>query len=241
MGLLDADRFEGRFREGVHKADVSDLMRRLTKEELYRFDGTPLFPERRAYTASYELSPAEADLYQAVTSYVREEMNRADRSADGARRNNVGFALQILQRRLASSPAAIRRSLERRRLRLENRLSEEKMRGAGGAAAITSAALPTYDPDEVEEAPGAEAEEVEQTIVDSATAAQNVAELGAEIAILKDLDLQLGFGPRGELPFAWLELDAIAGESSFSGDDGGRPNFSPAYVRHLMLMEGVDV
>src|SRR3954452_10098149 len=44
----------------VHKADVSDMMRRLTKEELYRFDGTPLFPERRAYTASYELSPSEA-------------------------------------------------------------------------------------------------------------------------------------------------------------------------------------
>jgi superfamily II DNA or RNA helicase len=30
MGLLDADRFEGRFREGVHKADVSDMMRRLS-------------------------------------------------------------------------------------------------------------------------------------------------------------------------------------------------------------------
>jgi hypothetical protein len=96
MGLLDADRFEGRFREGVHKADVSDMMRRLTKEELYRFDGSKLFPERLAYTASYELSPFEADLYQAVTTYVREEMNRADRNADGARRNNVGFALQIL-------------------------------------------------------------------------------------------------------------------------------------------------
>jgi len=83
MGLLDADRFEGRFREGVHKADVTDMMRRMTKEELYRFDGTPLFPERRAYTASYALSPVEADLYQAVTTYVREEMNRADRSGDG--------------------------------------------------------------------------------------------------------------------------------------------------------------
>ncbi len=63
MGLLDGDRFEGRFREGVHKVDVSDMMRRLTKEELYRFDGTKLFPERRAYTASYELSPAETALY----------------------------------------------------------------------------------------------------------------------------------------------------------------------------------
>jgi superfamily II DNA or RNA helicase len=77
MALLDQDRFEGRFREGVHKADVSDMMRRVTKEELYRFDGTPLFPERRASTASYALSPEEAQLYQAVTTYVREEMNRA--------------------------------------------------------------------------------------------------------------------------------------------------------------------
>src|SRR6202521_3561767 len=148
MGLLDADRFEGRFREGVHKADVSDMMRRLTKEELYRFDGTPLFPERRAYTASYSLSPAEADLYQAVTTYVREEMNRADRTGDDKRRINVGFALQILQRRLASSPAAIDRSLERRRKRLEERLREDKlMRQGGSVPRARPPALPPYDPD----------------------------------------------------------------------------------------------
>ena len=104
MGLLDADRFEGRFREGVHKADVSDMMRRLTKEELYRFDGTKLFPERRAYTASYALSPAEADLYQAVTSYVREEMNRADRTGDDKRRSSVGFALPSRSETFSGKP-----------------------------------------------------------------------------------------------------------------------------------------
>ena len=141
MGLLDADRFEGRFREGVHKADVSDMMRRLTKEELYRFDGTPLFPERRAYTASYNLSPDEAALYAAVTTYVREEMNRAERGDDGKRRSNVGFALQILQRRLASSPAAIYKSLERRRKRLEERLREELALRPLGAAPLTRAAI----------------------------------------------------------------------------------------------------
>ena len=134
MGLLDADRFEGRFREGVRKVDPSDMMRRLTKEELRRFDGSALFPERRAYTIAYGLSPREAELYEAVTHYVREEMNRADRIArEGAgRRNNVGFALQILQRRLASSPAAIHESLRRRRERLERRLEEEKL-GRGGS------------------------------------------------------------------------------------------------------------
>ena len=141
MGLLDADRFEGRFREGIHKADVSDMMRRLTKEEMFRFDGTPLFPERRAYTASYELSPAEADLYQAVTTYVREEMNRADRSGDGRRQNSVGFALQIFQRRLASSPAAIHRSLERRRKRLEERLQQEKLNRQTGQTPFSRVAV----------------------------------------------------------------------------------------------------
>ena len=29
MALLDGDRFEGKFRDGVHTADISDLMRRL--------------------------------------------------------------------------------------------------------------------------------------------------------------------------------------------------------------------
>ena len=63
MGLLDADRFEGRPREGARKVDVSDLMRRLTKEELRKFDGAPLFPERKAYTIQYQLSDLEAQLF----------------------------------------------------------------------------------------------------------------------------------------------------------------------------------
>ena len=213
MGLLDADRFEGRFREGVHKADVSDMMRRLTKEELYRFDGTPLFPERRAYTASYELSPLEADLYQAVTTYVREEMNRADRNADGARRNNVGFALQILQRRLASSPAAIHRSLERRRKRLEDRLREERIGRDTAAAKLTPGpVLPAYDPDEIDEAPGAEAEALEEKIVDSATAAQTLMELDAEITILKDLEARALRLKLSGQDAKWRELESILDE-----------------------------
>jgi len=77
LALLDPDRFAGRFREGVHQVDVSDIMRRMVKEDLYTFEQRKLFPERRAYTVDYALSPAEDELYQAVTSYVREEFNRA--------------------------------------------------------------------------------------------------------------------------------------------------------------------
>src|SRR5271170_4608413 len=101
MALLDGDRFEGRFRDGVHQVDVSDLMRRMVKETLLKFDGTPLFPERIAYTVPYRLSDAEARLYSEVTDYVREEFNRAEALAND-KRGAVGFALTILQRRLAS-------------------------------------------------------------------------------------------------------------------------------------------
>jgi SNF2 family DNA or RNA helicase len=124
MALLDGDRFEGRFRDGVHQADTSGLMRRMVKENLLRFDGTPLFPERVAYTVPFKLSPGELRLYQEVTQYVRDEFDRADRLESDKRAGTVGFALTVLQRRLASSPEAVYQSLHRRRERLEGRLRE---------------------------------------------------------------------------------------------------------------------
>src|SRR5690606_11999757 len=109
--------------------DASDLMRRMVKERLLRFDGTPLFPERRAYTVSYPLSGEEMQLYVEVTEYVRDQMNKADRltqAGEGKRGNTVGFALTVLQRRLASSPEAIYQSLRRRRERLAARIVDER-------------------------------------------------------------------------------------------------------------------
>src|SRR5205823_3369711 len=131
LRLLDADRFEGRFRDGVHKVDVSDLVRHLVKEQLYRFDGTPLFPERLAYTINYHLSHPERTLYSAVTEYVRQEFNRADALEQSGRKGTVGFALTTLQRRLASSPEAIYQSLKRRRTRLEQRVREARLARQG--------------------------------------------------------------------------------------------------------------
>jgi len=197
MALLDADRFEGRFRDGVHMVDTSDLMRRMVKEHLVKFDGRPLFPERRAYTVNYRLSDAEARLYHEVTSYVREEMNRADRLAEEGQRkrgNMVGFALTILQRRLASSPEAIYQSLHRRRQRLENRLREEQLLKRGAEAeweleTVTALAADNGEIDDFyDETPAEEVETIEEQLVDSASAARTIAELQAEIASLKKLE-----------------------------------------------------
>lgn len=113
LALLDSDRFEGRPRDAVHATDVSDLMRRLVKEKLLKFDGTRLFPERRAYSAIYPLSQDETLLYKRVTEYVREEMNRAARlkaEGEGRRGAVVGFALT---RCSAASPRPRRRSTSR--------------------------------------------------------------------------------------------------------------------------------
>ena len=144
MALIDGDRFEGRFRDGVHAADVSDLMRRMVKENLLKFNGRPLFPERIAHTVPYTLSEAEARLYKVVTAYVREEFNRAEALENEQRAGAIGFALTILQRRLASSPEAIYQSLRRRRERLESRLRELEVLQRGGQAPI---ALTTAGPE----------------------------------------------------------------------------------------------
>lgn len=192
MALLDGDRFEGRFRDGVHVVDVSDLMRRMVKESLLKFDGTPLFPERIAYTVPYKLSEAEAQLYKAVTEYVREEFNRADALENDKRAGTVGFALTILQRRLASSPEAIYQSLRRRRERLESRLRELELLQRGGRAAPVVAptlrALDTEDVEDLEDAPDNEVEAAEEEILDQATAARSIAELNAEIETLRGLE-----------------------------------------------------
>src|SRR2546422_1491703 len=161
MALLDGDRFEGRFRDGVHVADVSDLMRRMVKESLLKFDATPLFPERIAYTVSYKLSDAEARLYRAVTDYVRDEFNRAEALENDKRAGTVGFALTILQRRLASSPEAIYQSLRRRRERLDKRLREMEILQRGGAVPAPGLGSPILDADDVEDLEEAPENEVE--------------------------------------------------------------------------------
>jgi superfamily II DNA or RNA helicase len=189
MALLDGDRFEGRFRDGVHIVDTSDLMRRLVKEQLLKFDGTPLFPERLAYTVTYKLSDLEARLYKEVTDYVRDEFNRADALQNEGRKGTVGFALTILQRRLASSPEAIYQSLKRRRERLEKRLREEQLlkRGAEAPVEITVPSYTEEDIEDLDDAPSAEVEQTEEQVIDQATAARTIAELEAEIAILRRL------------------------------------------------------
>lgn len=224
MALLDGDRFEGRFRDGVHYADSADMVRRLTKEELLKFDGRPLFPERRAYTVKYDLSPEEAALYSAVTEYVRTEMNRVQRFAeqDGKKRNNVGFALQILQRRLASSPAAIYQSLKRRRERLEAELAEARLARKGGRAAFGAPDVSEEVLKNIDEFGQDEVDEIEDLISTGATTAETVEQLEIEVQTLKGLEIMALDVLRSGKDTKWTQLDRILDDELMIDSDGNR-------------------
>ncbi|MCR4340230.1 MAG: DEAD/DEAH box helicase, partial [Gemmatimonadaceae bacterium] len=214
MALLDGDRFEGKFRDGVHVDDVSDLMRRMVKEKLLRFDGTPLFPARIATTVPYKLSNAEAQLYKAVTDYVRQEWKKAD-DLNARRTNTIGFALTMLQRRLASSPEAIYQSLRRRRERLEKKLREVELMHRAAILAGPTPDVPELDADDIEDLEDAaddEMQELEAEVLDQATAARTAEELRAEIAQLVVLEATANDVRRSGEDRKWVELSGLLQE-----------------------------
>jgi superfamily II DNA or RNA helicase len=221
MSLLDSDRFYGKFRDGVHKVDTSDLMRRMVKEELVRFDNTPLFPERKAYTVNYSLSDLETGLYEAVTHYVQMQMGKADQ-LDGQRKGSVGFALTALQRRLASSPEAIFQSLKRRRERLSDRLREEKLGERGRRVlAETVFEVPNdgdFDDDDLN---ATEQENLEEELVDQASAARTVEELEKEIAELAILEQQAKAVVQSGQDRKWDELSKLLQNNPEMHDESG--------------------
>ena len=187
---------------------------RRTKEELVHFDGSPLYPERRCDTLSYELTRgtgSEQDLYDDTTDYIQSYYNRArvlNRSA-------ARLAMSVFQRRLASSTYALLRSFERRVERLEGmierirdgRLTEEELArqqqrlpGPDDAFETTTADEQTEgedDPDRLEE--------FEEQVL-GGVVAHSLAELEVERLVVTDLldKARSLFGSREESKFEKL-------------------------------------
>lgn len=229
MTLIDPERFAGRLRND-DMPDVSDVMRRLVKENLRTFDGKRLFTQRHAHSLNFELSGPEAELYEAVTDYVRTGMNRAARmQEEGDKRRGiiVGFALAGLQRRLASSPAAIYHSLRRRRERLAKQAEELRRLAAGGTPVpivdlpkgIKIADLEDFDFDDFDDD---ELEQLEDQVIDAATASATAEELEVEILELTELvDLAEGVRTSG-IDTKWTELRDLLRSEEFRAGDGPR-------------------
>ncbi len=241
LSLLDADRFCGKPREKAQRVEVSDVMRRLIKEELYRFDGTRLFPERRAYTANYMLSPHEEALYEAVTQYVRDEMGKADR-LQGAHKGRVGFALTALQRRLASSPQAIWASLRRRKKRLQKRLidmqdaqfSPDNMNLPKDVRNFDAYLDNTFDDDDFS---AEQMEQAEEVLIDQATAARTQRELEKEIALLEKLEQQAHAVLHSGTDKKWEQLSSILQDNTHMRTSDGQQRKLIIFTEHRDTLE----
>jgi len=223
LTLLDRDRFEGK---NTKTANTDGIMRRMVKEDLLTFDGKKLFPERRAETVPYELTELEYALYEQVTEYVREGMNRADR-VGGKRKNTVGFALTVLQRRLASSPEAIYRSLVRRTERLE-RKKQEILNGT------YTDKEPTIDLEglDADDYSSEQIEELEEELLDAATAAQTVEELNAELLELAQLTTVAKQVRDSGTDRKWTELSRILQDEALTTDANGWPRKLIIFTEH---------
>ncbi|MSW64031.1 MAG: DEAD/DEAH box helicase [Actinobacteria bacterium] len=223
LSLLDPDRFHGR---AQRRPDTTGVMRRMIKEDLLTFDGRRLFPERIAETVPYELSELEYALYEQVTDYVREGMNRAER-VGGQRKNTVGFALTVLQRRLASSPAAIHQSLIRRLARLSDKRTD--LLSSKGSWQPPPVDLDDWDNDVL--LPET-MELTEDELADGATAAQTVAELDAEIAEVRALTDAAAGVRAASTDRKWAELHAILRDRADVLGNHGEPRKIIVFTEH---------
>ena len=108
---LASDRVKDLSHDGINKF----FIRRL-KEDMRDWNGMPLYKKRFTKTVAYNLTLDEKRLYDAVTEYL----TRQKREATDSKNIHVSLALQVMQRRLVSSIYAIRNTLQRRWLALQD-------------------------------------------------------------------------------------------------------------------------
>ncbi|MEM3453385.1 MAG: SNF2-related protein, partial [Candidatus Hadarchaeum sp.] len=167
LQLLDRDVYgDVRSLEEAMKRNHAPFYLRRTKEALVTFPDPDtsevrrLFTNREVRTVRFELDGQEFEFYEALTRYVQDQSIRA--AADpSARGRALGFTMAMYQRRFASSIHAVRRSLERRLQKLENRLRHPQQEAVADLSRL----------DEIDELPEDEVawleEEVEQASLPS--------------------------------------------------------------------------
>jgi superfamily II DNA or RNA helicase len=130
LALLDSDVYGSiqSLQHAMREHEAPFYLRR-TKEALVTFphpdtgEVRKLFTKREVRTAAFDLDGDELDFYDELTRYV-EDQSMAAAGDQSARGRAVGFTMALLQRRMASSVYAVRRSLERMRDRREKILED---------------------------------------------------------------------------------------------------------------------
>ncbi len=130
LELLDKDVYGDvkSLEEAMRRQNAPFYLRRI-KEALVTFPNPEtgeimsLFTKRNVQTTEFQIDLDEMDFYEALTHYVEDQSIKASQD-DSARGRALGFTMAMLQRRFASSVYAVRKTLERMKLKREQILAD---------------------------------------------------------------------------------------------------------------------
>ena len=191
-------------------------MRRMVKEHLLKFDGTPLFPERIGLHRPLQAVRCRSTPVQGgdrlCARGIQPRRLAGERQARGHRRirpDHPAAAAGIFARGDLPIPSPPPRAAG------ETAAREELLQRGGQIQAMLTTAVPVLDQediDDLDDAPDAEVEETEEKFLDQATAARTIAELAAEIETLKRFEALAQTVRRSGTDTKWRELATLLDE-----------------------------
>ena len=215
LSLLDRDVYGNikSLQEAMRRNEAPFYLRR-TKEALVTFPDPhtghvhKLFTKRVVKTAEFDLDGDEFAFYDDLTHYVEDQSIKAA-SEDSARGRAIGFTMAMLQRRMASTIYAVRRSLERMRDKRQKILDDPE--------AYRKQQIEKQIPDDFDELPEDEQEEIIAQLEDVVASVDPVA-LKAEIASLNKLIDQARGLEKREVETKLTKLKSVLQDQGFFAD-----------------------
>lgn len=213
LQLLDRDVYgDVRSLEEAMRRNHAPFYLRRTKEALVTFPDPDtgkvrrLFPNREVRTVRFELDGPEFEFYEALTRYVQDQSIRA--AADpSARGRALGFTMAMYQRRFASSIHAVRRSLERRLQKLEDRLRRPQPEAVADLSRL----------DEIDELPEDEVAWLEEEVEQASLPSEGQA-IQREIEELKVLVQKARALEERKMPSKLVKLREVLTDQNIFGD-----------------------
>ncbi len=215
LSLLDRDVYgDVKSLEEAMRQHQAPFYLRRTKEALVTFPDPDtgyvrrLFTKREVHTAAFDLDGEELDFYDALTRYV-EDQSIAAAQDDSARGRAVGFTMALLQRRMASTIYAVRRTLERMRDRREKILDDPE--------AYRREQIKAHLPEDFEELTDEEQQEIIGELEDVVASAdpeqlrREIGELSKLVAQARNLEVR-------EIELKLQKLKTVLQEQGFFSD-----------------------
>lgn len=213
LQLLDKDVYgDVKSLEDAMQRNHAPFYLRRVKEALVTFPNPEtgevkkIFTKREVRTAQFDLDGDEYDFYDALTRYVEDQSIKAAED-ESPRGRALGFTMAMLQRRFASSLYAVRRSLERRKEKLEEQLRIPHL-------------PPGFDESKLEDLEELPEEEANKLIeqIEAASISQDRESIREEIAELDNLITQAKILERREIESKLKKLKEVLQDQNIFGN-----------------------